>query len=830
MDWNAQAKRRLLACVLLGALTLAVYSPSLRNGFVSYDDPDYVTENPRVLQGLSRDNVAWAFEGGHAGNWHPVTWLSHMLDVEWFGRNPAGHHATSLVIHAATAMLLLLVLARLTGAFWPAAFVAALFALHPLHVESVAWVAERKDVLSGLFFVLTLWAYGEYARHRQAADGTAPARSGGARRTWGWYTLALAFFALGLMSKPMLVTVPCVLLLLDFWPLKRFAIERRPFPVSVLLDKAAFFALSAGSSLLTFSAQKQGGAVASLEALPLDFRISNALVSCVRYLGKTVWPSDLAVIYPLPTPKEWPALWVLGAGVLLTGVTALVLWQIRRRPYLAVGWFWYLGMLVPVIGLVQVGQQAMADRYTYLPLLGIFIMISWALAEWATPGPAVQPQAAPRPPETFVGPQIRVGPAALGVAAAVVLAALAAVTWKQVHHWKDSTTLFARAVASTSRNAIAHNNLGSSLLDAGKAAEAEAQFEKALEVRPNYPEALVNLALCRARQGRTPEAVELMRRAMDIRPTPSGHYNLGNFAAEAGQFAEAEKHYLAALELRPGFVEARYNLGISRARQGRADEAIRDYEAALALRPDYAEVRLSLGALLAGQKRFDEAIAQFEAVLRARPDNADARFNLAAALEAKGDWAAAANEYETASRLKPDDLEARFKLGVARLNQGQLPEAAAVFTDLLRGLESRAAGGNAVAQVHHSLAVCLHAQGQLAAAVPHYRQAVQLSPNSAVYLNDLAWLLATHPDADLRNGPEAVTLAEKAVKLTHGTQAAFLGTLAAAYAEVGRFPEAIAAAEKALDRARAAGQGQIAEANTQFLELYRAHKPYRQQP
>jgi tetratricopeptide (TPR) repeat protein len=830
MDWKAQAKRRLLACVLLGALTLAAYLPSLRNGFVSYDDPDYVTENPRVLRGLSWDNVAWAFEGGHAGNWHPLTWLSHMLDVEWFGRNPAGHHATSLGIHAATALLLLLVLARLTGAFWRSGFVAALFALHPLHVESVAWVAERKDVLSGLFFVLTLWAYGEYARKGRAASELEGGTGRGRGVRWGWYILALAFFALGLMSKPMLVTLPCVLLLLDFWPLKRVSLERRPFPLPVLFDKAAFFAFSLGSSLLTFSAQKQGGAVASLEALPLEFRISNALISYVRYLGKTFWPADLAVIYPLPTPKEWPGVWVLGAAVLLGGITALALWQIRKRPYLAVGWFWYLGTLVPVIGLVQVGQQAMADRYTYLPLIGIFIMISWAAAELAGRWLETQPASTAKSAEAASSPRTGAGAAGLGVLAALVLAALAVVSWKQVHYWEDSTTLFARAVASTSRNAIAHNNLGSSLLDAGKVAEAEAQFERALAVRPNYPEALVNLGLCRARQGRTPEAVELMRRAMEIRPTPSGHYNLANFASEAGQFDEAEKHYLAALELKPEFVEARYNLGILRAKQGRTDEAIRDYEAALALRPEYAEARLSLGALLAGQKKFDEAIAQFEVVVRARPDNADARFNLAAALEARGDWAAAAAEYDAASRLKPDDLEARFKLGVARLNQREPAAAAAVFADLLSGLESRAANSNALAQVHHYLAVSLHAQGRLEDALPHYRQAVGLSPNSPIYLNDLAWLLATHPDAAVRNGPEAVALAQKAVELTRGMQAAFLGTLGAAYAEVGQFSEAIAAAGKARDLARAAGQMEIAETNTQLLELYRARKPYRQQP
>jgi tetratricopeptide (TPR) repeat protein len=828
MERTNNARDALRAGVLLVAVTLAAYWPVLQNGFVSYDDRTYVTENPHMLGGMTRANVGWALQTAHAGNWHPLTWLSHLLDVQLFGLKARWHHLTSLLFHTANALLLVGCLRRMTGALWRSAAVAALFALHPLHVESVAWVAERKDVLSTFFFLLTLWAYARYAeksvvRGQWSVVRSEPRTSDSAPRTTDdgphstrlalcFYVLSLCFFALGLMSKPMLVTLPFLLLLLDYWPLKRmqsaecrmqnaepqtssaFIIHHSSF---IILEKVPFFALSLASCVTTFIVQRGAGAVSSLDTLPLDFRIANALVSYVRYAAKMVWPAKLAVFYP--APAQWPQWWVAGAALILVGVSALAVWRARTASYLAVGWFWYLGTLVPVIGIVQVGQQAMADRYSYIPLIGLFIMLVWSAAEIPGRWPATNRWVA--------------------AGGAIAIGACAALTWRQAGYWQDSASLFEHALAVTRDNAVAQNNLGVCFLDSANVAAAESHFAEAVRIRPRYPEALANLGLCREQAGREDEALELLQRSVQIQGTAAAHYDLANLLAKRGELEQAEAHYRSSLKAKPELAEAWYNLGLLKARQGKAVEADQCYSKALQFRPGFSEAHASLGAMLAAEKKFDAAIVHFQAALQTAPGNADAQFNLASALNAKGDFAGAAQHYAEACRLRPDDMDARQNLALALLYQAKLPEAAAQFQEVLRARPN--------AGTEHYLALALDAQGQVEAALPHYREAVRLSPSSALFLNDLAWVLATNPKAEIRDGAEAVRLAEQACKLTGGKEPRCFGTLDAAYAEVGRFDDAVATATKTRELALASGQQEIAQQAASRLALYRARKPYR---
>jgi protein O-mannosyl-transferase len=824
MDRTDNTRNALLIGVLLAAVTLAAYWPVFQNDFVSYDDPSYVTENPFVLRGMRWANVVWAFQNPYAGNWHPLTWLSHALDVHLYGVKPTWHHLTGLLFHTANALLLFVWLKRMTGGLWRSAAVAALFALHPLHVESVAWVAERKDVLSTFFFLLTLLAYGRYAeksevqspksegnpkleirepRDTPQASASSPTpqaprstlhATSNAPLASSFYVLSLCFFALGLMSKPMLVTVPFVLLLLDFWPLGRLqpASLRR-----LILEKIPFLVMSIASSVVTFLVQRQAGAVGSLETIPLEFRISNALISYVRYAAKMFWPVNLAVFYP--APGSWPAWWVAGAALILAALSAWALWRARTAGYLMVGWLWYLGTLVPVIGLVQVGQQAMADRYSYIPLIGLFVMLVWSAAEIPARWPVAR--------------------AWLAACAVAMIVACAVLTRGQLAYWRNSASLFEHALAVTHDNAVAQNNLGVCFLDAGNLAAAESHFAEAVRIRPRYPEGLVNLGLCCEKQGREEEAFELVQKAVQIQGTAVAHYNLANMLSRRAVLHEAESHYRSALKLKPEFADAWYNLGILKAKQGKADEAAQCYAAALEFKPGHAEAHLTLGAMLANQKQFDAAIIHFQAALQTAPGNVDARFNLAAALNAKGDYAGAAAHYAEACRLRPEDLEARQNLGVALLYQGKMPEAAAQLQEVLRVRPE--------ASTHHFLALALDAQGRAKEALPHYREAARLSTNNALYLNDLAWVLATSPRADVRNGAEAVRLAEAACRLSGGKEARCFGTLDAAYAEVGRFDDAVATATKARELALAAGQQDIAQAAEARLALYRERKPFR---
>jgi len=714
---------------LLGLITLVIFSPVARNEFVNYDDSEYLSANPHV-QGLIWKNVVWAFTSGHSSNWHPLTWLSHMVDWQLFGQRAAAHHLVSVGFHTANSILLFLLLRGLTGAQWRSAFVAALFAWHPLHVESVAWASERKDVLSAFFFFLTLMAYERYAKCssrgeeapsneaiRPGVDQSLPMNDSGefigimpfrhgvrilltSAATKKWYLLALVFFALGLMSKPMLVTVPFVLLLLDFWPLRRLlpAIQEssnpqiqqsRPRFGFVILEKIPFFVLSVVSCIVTFEVQRKGGAVST--SISMGARVANALVAYVRYLGDCFWPRRLSVLYP--HPGHWPAWEVGGAAVVLIAISVWVALSWRKRPYLAVGWCWFLGMLVPAIGLVQVGVQSMADRYTYLPLIGLFMIVAWGVAEIVEQrgaleksGPEVKPQR--RDEHREEAPAVEAGATgvgALAMGAAGILFACAILTVKQVGYWQNSETLFRHAVQVTSSNYLAYNNLGFYLSGKGQTAAAMENYLKALEINPAYEDAHNNIGFALAGRKRYAEAISHYEAALRIRPNHvEVHNNLGNALADTGQIDQAIEHYFIVLKQNPDHADAHNNLGIALAMKGRFDEAIEHFHAALRLKPDYASAHSNLGNAYAVQHKLDEAIREYQESLRLNPKDHQAHNNLANALSEQGRLDEAISHYTEALRLNAENPEANYNLGLALLRQGKQSEAITHFQEALR--------------------------------------------------------------------------------------------------------------------------------------------------
>ena len=614
-----------LAALFLG--TLLLFSRGWRHDFVNYDDPDYVTANPWVKAGLTLDGVKWALTAGHASNWHPLTWMSHMLDVSLHGMNPHGHHATSIVLHALNAVVAFAALRRLTGAFWASAFCAALFAWHPLRVESVAWVSERKDVLSGLFWWLVLWGYARYAALRRGGGGA-----------WGWYAFTLGCFALGLMAKPMLVTLPCVLLLLDGWPLRRVGwpdgrLDRAALG-RVLLEKVPFFLLVVASAVVTYLVQKGGGSVSA--ALTLDQRLANAVVAVVGYLGKFLVPVDLAVLYP--HPGDWPARKVWASLAIVLVLSAVVLWQGRRRPWLAVGWLWFLGTLVPVIGIVQVGLQSMADRYTYLPIMGVQLTLVWGLAG---------------------GLRRLAGTMATGAVAAAVLAVCALVTWRQIGVWANSFTLFDHTIARTEGNYLAHNNRALWLCDHGRMEEGMADYRRALAIRPDYPEANNNLGRILVQQGRAVEAVPLLRRALQGKPTSlEVRNNLANALSDAGALDEAIALYEEVLRRDPRHAQALNGLGVAFAMQGRPAEAKAKLDESLRLDPANAGAHANLGNVCSMLAQPEEAARHYRRAVELQPD-AHTWAQLGFTLGQLGRRDEAIRALREALRLRPDHAQAK---------------------------------------------------------------------------------------------------------------------------------------------------------------------------
>ena len=774
----------LAVCGLLLLAVGLVFGQTAGYQFVNFDDGGYVYENPQISSGLTARGVAWVFTHEHVANWHPLTGLSHMLDCQLFGLNAGGHHLTNVLLHAATVIALFLVLWRMTGVFWPSAMAAALFAVHPLRAESVAWVSERKDVLSGLCFVLTLAAYVRYVRSPVSL---------------GRYLLLALVFALGLMAKPMLVTLPAVLLLLDYWPLERFAngvcrmllstdcisetlphcnggellnganfletfLARFPLPWQVVMEKLPLLLLAAVSCLVTLWAQ--GTAAALNTCIPLGSRIANAWVAYVAYLVQLFWPLGLAAYYPHPE-GNLPVWKVFGSLLVLVCLSLGALAYRRRYPYLLVGWLWYVGMLAPVIGIVQVGAQAMADRYTYLPQIGLYVAFAWGAAEVCRWWPSRR--------------------WLWGVTSALVLVVLMGCAWRQTCFWRESETLWTHTLACTSSNCTALNNLGNALVRRGRVTEAIAQYQQALDVNADYSEA---------------------------------HNNLANALAGQGRLDEALAHYRKSLEVQPNYGEAYYNLGNLLARLGQFDEAMVQFQRAIAI-AEYAEAHNNLGNVLSRRGRFEEALAQYQRAVEIKPGFADAHWNLGNALFRRGQTDEALTQYRQAVELKPDFALAHCDLGSALARLGRLKEALPCFRKALEIQPN-------LVDAYSEMGLALSRAGRQEEALCQYRKALQIAPNNATAHNYLAWLLATCPEISLRNGGEAIEHAQRADQLCGGQRPEVLDSLAAGYAETGWFPEALAAARKALELATRQGKQALAEGLRTRIALYENGKAYRQ--
>src|SRR5262245_31162490 len=567
MSHSPSQSRLLLPAVGLAITTALVYFPVVSHGFVSYDDSRDILHNTVVGRGLTLDGVRWAFTTGMGGNWIPLVWLTHMIDCQLWGLGAGGHHATDMLLHVASTVILFVTLARMTGAVGRSAFVAGAFALHPLHVESVAWVAERKDTLSGLFWMITLWAYAHYAR-RPALTRYLP--------------VAVAFAA-GLMAKPMVVSLPFILLLLDVWPLGRYGHARdvRPIAVRLVLEKLPLVIVAAAASAVAVFMQRQAGVLSSLREIPLGLRLENAVVSYAMYVEKMVWPTGLAVLYPYPKTIAVSQFAFSGFAVSVLSVLAIAL--ARRRPYLLVGWFWYLVTLVPVIGLVQVGRQAMADRYTYLPLIGLFIALAWGAVDVAG---------------------TRVRQPMLAAAGGAWLAVCATVTHRQLRYWQSSEALYGHALAVTTGNWVMHYNMGVLLEEEHRNDEAIENYLASASENPAFFPPRNQLALLYAKRGNADEATAMhyYREALRLQRRNAGVYNnLANFLANRGRPDDAVKHFRKAVRILPDYVEAHSNFALALVKLGRYDEAVLEARSAVALNPAFAPAQNVLGTALAKQ-------------------------------------------------------------------------------------------------------------------------------------------------------------------------------------------------------------------------------------
>ncbi|MBN2019371.1 MAG: tetratricopeptide repeat protein [Sedimentisphaerales bacterium] len=665
---NLQPKYRVpLLCALLAVVTFAVYLPVRNHEFVNYDDDDYVTDNPNIKSGFSWQNFKWAFTTGRSSNWHPLTWLSLMLDCTLFGVKSGPLHLINVVFHITNTLLLFVVFNRMTKRSWASAFIAALFAVHPLHVESVAWVAERKDVLSTLFWLLTMLAYIRYTERKSIIA----------------YITAIVLFGLGLMAKPMLVTLPFVLILLDYWPLSRFLNSKFSI-LNSIIEKLPFFILTIVSSVITFIFQRKGGAVT---AIFFKDRILNALCSYLAYIWKMFVPTRLAVLYPHPASiSAGDGMLIVKAvvsAIILILITALLLYYGRRYKYLAFGWLWYLGTLVPVIGIIQVGVQAMADRYTYIPLIGLFVIIAFGAADLLK--------------------HIPLSRRVLSTMAAVVLLACVLSTSAQLKHWQTSLTLFEHALAVTKNNYTILNNYGNSLSDQDRPYEAVIYFNEAIKILPNAPDIRNNFGVALKKLDRIDDAIEQYNIALRLEPNYAvAHLNLGVALMAKGEYDAAIEHYKFYLGCDANDVNLQQGMAISLATQGKVGDAVGRFKKALAARPDSAEVLGNLGyalaqsgkpgealeyyyrsllldpnniithgrlaLALAAVGKIDESIEQCRIVLAARPDDAEMHTNLGILLQAKGKFDQAVESYKKALQFDPNDQKARENLNALTQN------------------------------------------------------------------------------------------------------------------------------------------------------------------
>ena len=672
--------RALWMSLALVAITLLAYEGVRHFDFVGYDDPRYVSNNVHVAAGLTWASIRWACTTLYGPYWHPLTLLSHLLDAQIFGLRAGGHHVTNLLLHVANTLLLFAVFRRQSGAFYRSAFVAAMFAVHPLHVESVAWVTERLDVLSTLFWLLTAWVYVGYVKQ--------PRR--------GPLLIMAGLYACGLMSKPVIVTLPIVLLLMDVWPLHRLPMLTDPSTkgaglravrvfVELVREKLLLFGLALAAGIATLVFERGHGAVAGLDVLPLKYRLANVLVSYVTYIGKMCWPTRLAAFYPYP--QRLPDWWVLAfALAFLVGVSIAAVWHARRHPYVALGWFWYLITLLPVIGFVQAADQAMADRFTYIPLIGLFVMIAWGVPDLLARWPASR--------------------TALPVVATTAILLCAVTTHTQAATWRNTITLWSHAIAVTRDNDRAHVGLGVALMSEGRAREALPHFIEAIRIAPTVADY---------------------------------HDDLGQALSNTHQWAAAIAAYTEALRLQPDFAEARTNLGYALAAAGRLDEAVAEYREALRVKPDLAETHVDLASALAKQGRIDEAMQEAQAGLRLNGNLAQAHSVLGAILQVQGKPRDAMAEYEVALHLNPNLAQAHSNLGAVLAGQGDTARAVREFNDALR-LDA------SLPEAHNGLGVLLMTQHQVADAIAQYAEAIRLNPGFLSARSNLGVALAAQSD------------------------------------------------------------------------------------
>jgi tetratricopeptide (TPR) repeat protein len=728
----------------LALVTLCLYLPTVYHGFVEYDDQQYVTDNPLVQVGLTWRGLVWAF-GFHAGNWHPLAWLSHMLDCQLYGAIAGGHHLTNVLLHVASTLFLFSVLNQMTNAMWRSAAVAALFAWHPLHVESVAWVAERKDVLCAFFWMLTLWLYARYA-----------AKPSGAR-----YLFTLGSFGLCLMAKPMGVTLPFVLLLLDYWPLKRVTRDKRQVASirRLVVEKIPFLLFAVVGCVLTLHAQQI--AIVSTGGLTIPQRLAHTLVAYDHYFWAMFFPASLAVYYPYVINLETGM--VVFSGLVLALITVLALVNWKPRPWILFGWLWFLGTLVPVIGLVQVGDQAWADRYTYLPLIGLFIPLVWLAFEMIKSRIVLQ---------------------GLSVSVAVILFVATSV---QLGYWKNTRTLFEHTAQVTQQNALAVTILGSLLAKEGKLDEAMEFYQTALRYTPNFPEA---------------------------------HFFLGNALDEQGKLDEAVAEYEKSLWFRPTQEQTHIFMGIALAKQKKYDEAIAHYNAALRLNPDSAVSYNNRARLYHSQGRLDLAIKDYNAALEIDPKLSIAHNNLGILLVQKGNLVEGTKHLREAVRLRPKNAESQFNLALALNQQGQWSEATELFKKTMGNY-------SADPKAHYEFAMALAHLKRTREAMGEYAAALLIQPDFPDALDGLAWILATDANADFRNGTEAVKMSERACVLTGRKDAEKLKTLAATYAETGRFEDAINTLRMAKDLAIGINRQELVNECQRMLEHFQRAEQWR---
>jgi tetratricopeptide (TPR) repeat protein len=744
--------RRALTCAILLFGTVLVFHRALQNGFLDLDDPDYVTQNAHVKNGVTLAGIKWAFVSGASANWHPLTWISLMLDAQCYDDFARGYHFTNILLHGINAVLAFLALRKLTGAMWPSAFCAALFAWHPLRVESVAWVAERKDVLSGTFFWLTLLVYAGFV-HQLKSPGVLQA----AWKLRLRYVITLLLFALGLMSKPMLVTVPFLLLLLDYWPLQRFSASTVKH---LLVEKIPFFTISVASCIVTFLVQKNWGAV--VESQSVGNRLANAAVSIMRYVGNFIWPTKLAIVYSLP--GHWPPSMLAGAVLFTVCGTALVIFQLGRRPWMFVGWFWFVGMLVPVLGVVQVGLQSMADRYTYLPIIGLELALIWTLAELRFSR------------QQFLKP----------LATVAVLVACILRTQSQITFWTTPETLYEHSLAVTQQNYLAECYLGTTLLNENRFSEAELHFQQAIKWKPDFSDARFKLGIVLAQAGRDNDALVVYNELLKQNPRHAlADYNIGIILLGQNHPTAAIPHFLSTLAKKPDYDAALVALGTAEAKLGDADLAIGYFKQSLTLEPDNAIAEFNFANTLSDLHRDNEAVEHYEKALRIDADFEDAHCNYGNALGTLGRPAEARDQFRRTLVLNPKNSSACFGLAVASEDLGKIWEAAACYKRTIALAPDNA-------QANYNLATSLLNQNRPADALVYFQNAASLQPE-----NDSAFLGMGLAKEKLGRSKEAISDYHRAVTIAPNSARAHC-CLGIALRRARDFSEAIVEEETAL--------------------------------